>query len=179
MPVIMEYIERLILKLFALLLGSLAIGYFLVYLPYTIGVSNEHLIYWKDNIFRYLAFVPALLGGIISGKCMLDFVIKGQGTPAPVDPPKKLIVTGLYKWCRNPMYAGVLLILLGYLIWFLSIRLLLYTGGVFVALHLFIVLYEEPTLKQKFGEPYIKYCQQVPRWIPRINLKKIDQGKGG
>ena len=116
----MEYIERFILKTFALLLRGFAIGYFLIYLPYTIGVSNEHLVHWKDNIFRYIAFVPALLGVIITCKCMLDFMIKGQGTTAPVDPPKKLVVTGLYKWCRNPMYVGVVLIILGYFIWFLS-----------------------------------------------------------
>jgi protein-S-isoprenylcysteine O-methyltransferase Ste14 len=164
--------RKIILKSFALLLGGLAIVYFLIYFPYTIGVSNEPLVNWNNNIFRYIAFVPAILGGLINGKCMLDFIIKGQGTPAPVDPPKKLVITGLYKWCRNPMYVGVMLILSGYLIWFLSLQLLLYTGGIYGALHLFIVLYEEPTLKQKFGKSYLEYCQQVPRWIPRTNLKK-------
>ena len=164
--------ERIILKLFAFILGVSAIGYFLIYLPFTIGISSEPLINWRYSIFRYVSFVPALFGVIVSAKCMIDFLIKGQGTPAPVDPPKKLVVTGIYTWCRNLMYVGVVLILFGYIIWFLSIRLLLYTGGVFLALHLFVVLNEEPTLKRKFGESYIEYCQKVPRWIPRIILGK-------
>ena len=103
---------------------------------------------------------------------MLDFFVKGKGTPATIDPPKKLVVTGLYLHTRNPMYIGVLLILLGYSIWCLSLSLLLYTGAVFFVGHLFVILYEEPTLKQKFGNNYITYCQQVPRWIPRFNFKK-------
>ena len=168
----MDYIKTFIIKAVALIIGILAIGYFLFYLPYTIGMSNKPLIHWNASIFRYIAFVPLVFGVVISSKCMLDFLIKGHGTPTPIDHPKQLIVTGFYRYSRNPMYIGVVLILLGYSMWFLSLRLIAYTGAIFFVIHMFIVLYEEPLLKQRFGESYIKYCQQVPRWILRINIKK-------
>jgi protein-S-isoprenylcysteine O-methyltransferase Ste14 len=97
--------------------------------------------------------------------CALDFARKGQGTPAPVDPPKVLVVQGLYKCTRNPMYVSVLSILLGESLLFESAWLLGYAAAVTVAFHSFVVFYEEPILRRKMGAAYVQYCREVPRWI--------------
>jgi protein-S-isoprenylcysteine O-methyltransferase Ste14 len=164
----MKYIRKTI----ALSIGFFAVGMFLVYLPYTIGTSGPPILQKSDNIFRYSAIFPVLLGIFISGKCMWDFTFKGQGTPVPIDLPQKLVVIGFYRWVRNPMYVGVFCILLGYLMWFQSMGLLLYFGGIVLAVHLLVVCYEEPTLEQRFGEEYRTYCQSVPRWFPRLLPRK-------
>ena len=94
--------------------------------------------------------------------------MREHGTPAPMDPPKELVVVGFYRYVRNPMYVGIILILIGYFLWFGYWSLLIYTASVFIVIHLFVTLYEEPTLQRKFGESYEKYCRRVPRWIPRL-----------
>jgi protein-S-isoprenylcysteine O-methyltransferase Ste14 len=99
--------------------------------------------------------------------CAWAFVTAGQGTPAPVDPPKRLVATGLYRMVRNPMYVGIVLILLGESIVFASLTLLGYAVLAWLCCHLFVVLYEEPALRRKFGESYKEYCKSVPRWVPR------------
>jgi protein-S-isoprenylcysteine O-methyltransferase Ste14 len=100
--------------------------------------------------------------------CFWDFVQKGQGTPAPVEPPKELVVSGLYHYVRNPMYVGVLMVILGHFFWFGYWSLLLYAGIFLLIVHIFVTLYEEPHLKETFGETYENYLQRVPRWIPRF-----------
>lgn len=100
--------------------------------------------------------------------CALDFVRRGRGTPAPIDPPRELVATGLYRFVRNPMYLGALFVLLGHAALFSSLGLLLYAGAVFLAFHLFVVLYEEPRLARRFGERYHRYRRRVPRWLPRL-----------
>jgi protein-S-isoprenylcysteine O-methyltransferase Ste14 len=100
--------------------------------------------------------------------CAWAFVTAGQGTPAPIDPPKRLVATGLYRMVRNPMYVGVVLILLGESIVFASLTLLGYALLAWMCCHLFVVLYEEPALRRKFGRSYKEYCKSVPRWIPRV-----------
>ena len=97
-----------------------------------------------------------------------NFLIEGRGTPAPLDPPKKLVAVGFYRYVRNPMYVGVLLILIGHFLWFKNVWLLVYTVVAFLIVHLFVTLYEEPTLKRKFGASYETYLKEVPRWIPRV-----------
>lgn len=99
-----------------------------------------------------------LLGASIYFWCAWDFTFAGRGTPAPIDPPKKLVVRGLYRYVRNPMYVGVFSILLGEALFFESQRLLVYAAVVFFFFYLFVILYEEPILRQKFGESYQKYC---------------------
>ena len=107
-----------------------------------------------------------LLGASIYLWCAWDFTFAGRGTPAPIDPPKALVVRGLYRYMRNPMYVGVLSILVGEALFFESRTLFEYAAIVFIFFYLFVVLYEEPVLKQKFGEPYQRYRQTVPRWLP-------------
>jgi protein-S-isoprenylcysteine O-methyltransferase Ste14 len=117
----------------------------------------------------YLGLVIMALGASVSLWCAWDFAIKGHGTPAPIDPPKELLVGGLYRYVRNPMYLGVLLILWGEALVFGSPTLLFYSLILLAAFHLFVLLYEEPTLTNKFGEPYRRYCREVPRWLPKLS----------
>jgi protein-S-isoprenylcysteine O-methyltransferase Ste14 len=99
--------------------------------------------------------------------CAWDFATAGRGTPAPFDSPKILVARGLYRIVRNPMYVGVLLILFGESITFASFTIFKYAIVIRFFFHLFVVFYEEPTLKQKFGASYEEYRKTVPRWIPR------------
>jgi len=119
------------------------------------------------GILGYLGALPILTGASIYFWCAWDFTFAGRGTPAPIDPPKELVVRGLYRYVRNPMYVGILSILLGEALLFGSSRLFEYTAVAFIFFFLIVVLYEEPMLRQKFGESYREYCEDVPRWIPR------------
>jgi protein-S-isoprenylcysteine O-methyltransferase Ste14 len=101
-------------------------------------------------------------------RCFWDFTFTGHGTPAPIDPPKTLVTTGLYRYVRNPIYLDALAILIGHFLWFKTLWMLAYVIVVFLAFHLFVTMYEEPTLKEKFGVAYEQYCKFVPRWIPKI-----------
>ena len=122
----------------------------------------------QTGFLSYLAFPLWLIGIAMLIWCFWDFLVKGRGTPAPIDPPKELVVSGLYNYVRNPMYVGVLLVIIGHFLWFGYWNLLIYAGVVFIAFHSFVTLYEEPNLKQRFGAGYEDYLTKVPRWIPRF-----------
>lgn len=122
----------------------------------------------ETGAFAFLAYPLWGIGTAALLWCFWDFLVKGKGTPAPVDPPKELVISGLYKFVRNPMYDGVLLLILGHFIWFGYWGLLIYGIVVFVAFTLFVRFYEEPNLKSKFGRAYEDYLQSVPRWLPRF-----------
>ena len=96
------------------------------------------------------------------------FALQGLGTPAPVAPPQHLVVTGLYRRMRNPMYVSVVAIILGQALLFGDWRLIVYGAVFWLACHVFVLLYEEPTLKQTFGPEYEAFRANVPRWIPRL-----------
>jgi protein-S-isoprenylcysteine O-methyltransferase Ste14 len=96
------------------------------------------------------------------------FALRGQGTPLPMDPPKKLVVEGPYQVVRNPMYWGVAAVMLGEAAVFHSIALAELAAAFFVGVNLFVLLYEEPALRRKFGAEYEEYCRRVPRWLPRF-----------
>jgi len=114
------------------------------------------------------AWVIIAIGGSIAGWCALAFAWRGYGTPAPFDPPRRLVVSGLYRFVRNPMYAGMGILLVGeaWLMWRMEIVYM--TLICFAAVSAFIVFYEEPVLRTKFGDDYIEYCRNVRRWIPRL-----------
>lgn len=118
------------------------------------------------HAWQWLGAVPMALGSGIYLWCVKDFAVKGRGTPAPIDAPKQLVVNGLYRFVRNPMYVGVTLILLGETLLFASMALCYYSLVVFAFFNLFVLLYEEPTLARLFGESYQQYCAHVPRWLP-------------
>ncbi len=100
--------------------------------------------------------------------CFYDFAARGRGTPAPWDPPRRLVVGGPYRRVRNPMYLGILAILVGEAIFFRSAALVLWAAITAVAFHLAVVLYEEPGLRDRFGVDYDRYLADVPRWLPRL-----------
>lgn len=105
-----------------------------------------------------------LAGGAVLLTCVWEFFASGRGTLAPLDPPRHLVVTGLYRFTRNPMYNGVLAVLLGEAWLFRSPQVLKYAAGFVVSVHLFVVLYEERTLRSRFGDSYRSYRAAVPRW---------------
>ena len=137
-----------------------------VLIPYWILTRNFAVVPSPWEMPQYLALLPALLGMAIYFRCVWYFASVGRGTPAPIDHPKVLVVRGLYRYVRNPMYLSVLLMLSGGAAFFESWALLRYAVGVFIAVHLFVVFYEEPSLRRKFGESYERYCKNVRRWIP-------------
>ncbi len=108
------------------------------------------------------------LGASIYCWCVWDFATFGRGTPAPIDAPERLVIRGLYRFTRNPMYLGVLTVILAWAVFFRSAPLAFYALFVFACFHTFIRLYEEPFLSREFGGEYSEYCAKVGRWIPRL-----------
>lgn len=148
--------------LFLILVPGLLIGVF----PYMISTTDTELI--SLGVLSYLAFPFLLIGWVAMLWSFWNFTVRGKGTPAPIDPPKELVAVGLYRYVRNPMYVAGLITLLGWILWSPSFSLILAFLLFLLATHLFITLYEEPTLKKKFGAAYEEYLKQVPRWIPKI-----------
>ncbi|MBM4312561.1 MAG: isoprenylcysteine carboxylmethyltransferase family protein [Deltaproteobacteria bacterium] len=109
-----------------------------------------------------------LAGAIVLLWCVRDFYVSGKGTLAPWDPPKELVVVGLYRHIRNPMYVGVLLSVSGWAIYFSSIVLSAYVVLLAVGFHIWVVVYEEPWLKSQFAEQWHVYSEAVSRWLPRV-----------
>ena len=97
------------------------------------------------------------------------FALQGLGTPAPIAPTQNLVVTGLYRYVRNPIYVSVVGVILGQAILFGDWRLLIYGGLMWLAFHAFVMTYEEPVLAQRFGTQYADFRANVPRWIPRLS----------
>jgi protein-S-isoprenylcysteine O-methyltransferase Ste14 len=115
-----------------------------------------------------LGVLPFALGAAIYFWCAFwAFARVGGGTPAPIDPPRRLIVHGLYRYVRNPMYWGVLLMLAGESIAFGNRVLLQYSVAICAMFVIWVLIYEEPALRKRFGAEYEEYCRNVPRWIPR------------
>ena len=116
----------------------------------------------------YLLGIPLIVTGAVALLwCFWDFATFGKGTPAPIDPPKVFVSRGLYRWTRNPMYVALGLILIGQAIFFESWTLFGLAFSVWLIQHLFVLLYEEPALKKKFGAEYESYLKTVPRWLPK------------
>jgi protein-S-isoprenylcysteine O-methyltransferase Ste14 len=118
--------------------------------------------------WRRIGLLPLAAGACIYFKCAWDFAVTGLGTPAPIDMPRRLVVKGLYRFVRNPMYVGVAWFVVGQAILFGSSAMCIYIACVWLICNLFVVFYEEPTLRRKFGAEYEEYCRRVPRWLPRL-----------
>jgi protein-S-isoprenylcysteine O-methyltransferase Ste14 len=106
-------------------------------------------------------------GGTLAFACVATFVNRGEGTPAPFDPPRKFVAAGPYRFVRNPMYIAAFTVLLGFGLYEQSPAILLFTLAWLLAAHLFVILYEEPHLHSTFGAPFDDYCRSVRRWLPR------------
>jgi len=116
---------------------------------------------------RGLGGVVFLCGLPIFFDFLIRFVRDGHGTPAPIAPPRQLVVTGAFRYVRNPGYIGVLALVVGQGLFFGSAAVLWYAVGLGLAFHAFVLLYEEPTLRRQFGAQYDAYCGRVHRWVPR------------
>lgn len=114
---------------------------------------------------QVLAVVPAVTAVGIYVWCVYDFMVVGRGTPAPVDPPQELVVRGLYRVTRNPLYVAVFCMIAAEAMFFASAWLLLYAAAMGIVFQSFVVLYEEPTLRRLFGAAYADYTTSVPRWF--------------
>lgn len=119
----------------------------------------------RGTPFRTIGFAPLGLGIVLLLWCVRDFYVVGKGTLAPWTPPVRLVIVGLYRVTRNPMYVAVLLILCGWALGFASRDLWIYAGIVAVFFHLRVVLMEEPWLTRRHGETYVAYKAKVPRWL--------------
>ena len=119
--------------------------------------------------WRWLAAIPSILGFAVAIRCVWDFGWTGRGTPAPMAPPQRLVVVGFYRYVRNPMYVGFAAGWIGLWIVFghASLTAVIAAALVGFGIHLFVVFYEEPTLRRKFGTEYDAYCHNVGRWRPR------------
>lgn len=158
----------MILALRSLLWTILLPGMFAGYVPWRFfGVSRVQLD--LANPLDLLGLVLIAAGIALLAACIWEFARRGRGTLSPVDPPRELVVQGLYRYVRNPMYLSVATIVLGEVLLTRSTALLLYWAVFFTATNLFVLLYEEPTLRRQFGESYDRYTQRVGRWLPRRN----------
>lgn len=154
------------------ILGS---AVFLVVAPGTVAVYAPWTISRWHFVAPLLGFSPFRgIGALMIAAglpALLDsfgrFALQGLGTPAPIAPPRNLVVTGMYRYVRNPMYVALLALTLGQGLLFGSMGVLEYGIVLWSGFFLFVVLYEEPTLLGKFGEEYDTFCAHVPRWIPR------------
>jgi protein-S-isoprenylcysteine O-methyltransferase Ste14 len=120
------------------------------------------------SLTRWLGIALIALGLPLFVDFVVRFVREGLGTPAPIAPTRHLVVGGPYRYSRNPGYVAVLALLVGQALVFAEPRLLVYAAAVAAGFHLFVLVYEEPTLRRTFGREYDAYCRQVPRWVPRI-----------
>ena len=114
-----------------------------------------------------VALAVGAVGAALALWCVLTFALVGRGTPAPFDPPRRLVVRGPYRRVRNPMYLGAAVALGAAALFYRSLALLAFTAGFLVVTHVFVIGYEEPTLRRMFGAEYEAYCRDVRRWRPK------------
>lgn len=146
--------------------AALFIGLVLIYIP-------SRFLAWSGVVAPEVIGIPQIVG-IVTGSagaalalwCVITFATIGRGTPAPFDPPRRLVIRGPYRFVRNPMYIGAGIALGSASLFYGSFPLLGYTGVFFLMTHLFAVWYEEPMLRRTFGEDYENYCRRVGRWWP-------------
>ncbi len=151
-----------------LLFTVLVPGSVVIYVPWYFLSRGIGLPGFEIGALKYLGALPMAAGAFFYLRSALDFALRGKGTPAPIDAPRFLVTSNLYRAVRNPMYVGVVMALGGEALYFESFAILRYAAAVWLAFHLFVLLYEEPTLRKNFGASYEEYCRQVPRWLPRF-----------
>ena len=149
---------------------------FFVVAPFTLaGVIPWSMTEWHMQppflglgLLRWLGVLLILFGipGLVHS--FGHFALKGLGTPAPIAPTEHLVVSGLYRYVRNPMYVAVTAVIFGQALLLGSTPLLIYGAILWLSFHLFVLAYEEPTLVDTFGAEYERFRANVPRWIPRL-----------
>lgn len=145
------------------------IGLLIVYLP-------GRIMGWTGTTMPLEVHGPQITGMVVGAVgvaltfwCVFGFIRMGRGTPAPFDAPRQLVIRGPYRFVRNPMYIGAATILAGVAIFYESSAIVIYAVAFLLVFHLFVVFYEEPVLRRKFGPDYIAYCHRVGRWWPALH----------
>ncbi len=148
---------------FAILFIALVLVYVPARLLARAGIATPATV----GLPQVVGIILTTAGAGIGLWCVFSFAFVGKGTPAPFDPPRLLVTQGPYRFVRNPMYVGAGIALAGAALFYRSASLLCYAAALFLAAHLFVVLYEEPALRRTFGQDYDAYCARVGRWWPR------------
>ena len=162
-----ERLQQLIHAAAAMLVGSAFFALWFWLLPGWLGFQVNTA---GEARWRWLAAPFSIVGFAVALRCVWDFGWTGRGTPAPMIPPQRLVVVGFYRYVRNPMYVGFAAgwIGLGIVFGHADLRVIAAVSAVALAVHLFVLFYEEPTLRKKFGADYEQYRQNVRRWWPRL-----------
>jgi len=163
-PMPIDRYVRPFLALKILLFTLLVPGAVLIYVPYWLLSDPNSNLPQANLAWALPSGLFIILGLAIYLRCAWDFAVEGSGTPAPIDPPKTLVVSGLYRRTRNPMFQGVLMLLMAECVLFADPALLIYAGSIALFFHITVVFREEPDLASRFGASYKLYCRQVPRW---------------
>jgi protein-S-isoprenylcysteine O-methyltransferase Ste14 len=152
----------------AVVYSVLFIGFVVIYLPANLlewtGIVRRSEIDWE----QFTGIFIGTLGAAAALWSLFTFAAIGRGTPAPFDPPRRLVIQGPYHLVRNPMYIGAGLALSGLAVFYESLPLLGYTAVFILITHCIVFFYEEPTLRRAYGKSYIIYCNKVNRWLPRV-----------
>lgn len=149
--------------------ATVFIGFLIVYLPSRIMGWTGTTMPLEIHGPQITGMVVGALGVALTLACVFSFIRMGRGTPAPFDAPRQLVIRGPYRVVRNPMYIGAAIILAGIAIFYESLAIVIYAVGFLLVFHLFVVFYEEPTLRRKFGPDYIAYSHRVGRWWPALH----------
>jgi protein-S-isoprenylcysteine O-methyltransferase Ste14 len=149
----------------ALVWSSLFIAFVLVYIPAQL-VSPIGLDRTLSGPLQIFGSSLGFFGASLAVWSIASLVRLGRGTPAPFDPPRKLVTRGPYRYVRNPMYIGAGIALLGAAITYESWMIAGYVAFLFIIIHFFVIFYEEPRLRRSFGSDYVEYCEKVHRWNP-------------
>lgn len=159
------------LALRSLLWAILLPGFFAGYVPWRFfGLGRVDIS--ARSPATLLGLLSIGLGVALLAACILEFARSGRGTLSPIDPPRRLVVRGLYRYVRNPMYLSVTTIVLGEALLTRSPALGVYWALWFLGANLFVIGYEEPTLRRRFGASYDEYTQQVGRWFPKLGSRR-------
>lgn len=152
----------------SLLVGAAFFALWFWLLPAWLGFDVAAM---RNASWRWIAALPSVLGFAVALRCVWDFGRTGHGTPVPIAPPQRLVVTGFYRYVRNPMYVGFISGWVGLWIVFgrADLWAIIVAAAVLFGANLFVRFYEEPTLRRMFGAEYEEYCRNVRRWLPRLH----------
>lgn len=147
--------------------------------PWWIGRWRVHAPFPGFTALRVIGFLLIAAAAAILLECFARFALDGIGTPAPIYPTRHLVVRGFYRYVRNPMYVAVVGLILGQALVFGDVRVCAYGLFCWLAMHIFVLLYEEPTLQRSFGAEYSSFREHVPRWMPRFTPWQAEIQMGG
>ncbi len=155
------------MKIKSIIFGLIFIFIFILFTPYLLIQINELLVlpHLSYPVLKIFGIILAIISFLIITQSFWFFHFFGKGTPVPIEPPKKLVIKGLYKYSRNPMYISYMMIALSLFLYFGYILLFAYFLFAIIVIHLAVVYFEEPRLKKRFSKDYLDYFNKIPRWL--------------